>query len=112
MLSCRGRYAWARTNKVEQVDLLLGELEITPEYVRDRRDSVAGFVSSGFGRFGGFRSKYGWRRGHRRDRGQLGDTSAKTGGQKSAEKGRDSKDGVLVGWWKAEDNPIRKYNGK
>ena len=94
------------------MDLILGDMEITPEYVRDRRDSVAGFVSYGFGRFGGFRTKHGWRRGHRRDRGQLGDSSVKTGGQKSAEKGRDSKEGVLVGWWKTEDNPIRKYNGK
>ena len=47
------------------------------EAVRDRRDSTAGYVSYGFGVFGGNRSAYGWRRGDgdRRERGQTGDGS-------------------------------------
>ena len=74
---------------------LLGDVDDDPEVVRDRRDSTAGFVSYGFGVFGGYRSGYG-RRGNRdrRDRGQAGDGSGGAGGHKSS-----TTDG-LAGWWK------------
>ena len=86
---------------------LLGDVDDDPEVVRDRRDSTAGFVSYGFGVFGGYRSAYGWRRGDmdRRDKGQTGDGSGGAGGHKSS-----TTDG-LAGWWKMEDNPLGQYKG-
>ena len=84
---------------------LVGDVDDDPEVVRDRRDSTAGFVSYGFGVYGGYRSAYGWRRGDRdrRDRGQAGDGSGGAGAHKSS-----STDG-LAGWWKMEDNPVGQY---
>ena len=86
---------------------LVGDVDYGPEVVRDRRDSTPGFVSYGFGVFGGYRSGYGWRRGDRdrRDRGQTGDGSGGAGGLKSS-----TTDG-LAGWWKMEDNPVGQYKG-
>ena len=80
-------------------------MDYDPGVVRDKRDSTAGFVSYGFGVFGGYRSAYGWRRGDRRDRGQAGDGSGGAGAHKSS-----TKDG-LTGWWKMEDNPVGQYKG-
>ena len=92
---------------LSDVQNLVGEVDDDPEVVRDRRDSTAGFVSYGFGVFGGYRSDYGRRKGDRdrRDRGQKTDGSGGAGGHKSS-----STDG-LAGWWKMEDNPLGQYKG-
>ena len=59
---------------------LLGDVDDDLEVVRDRRDSTAGFVSYGFGVFGGYRSAYGWMRGDYRDRRERGQTGDGSGG--------------------------------
>jgi hypothetical protein len=92
---------------LSDVDNLPGEVDDDPEVVRDRRDSTAGFVSYGYGVYGGYRSAYGWRSGDRdrRDRGQAGDESGGARAHKAS-----STDG-LAGWWKMEDNPVGQYKG-
>ena len=78
--------------------------------LRDKRDSLSnpGFISYGFGRFGGYRSRYGWRnrRGHKKGQSDMktaGSSKARRGGLvKERKSGRDG----LAGWWKPEDNPV------
>ena len=78
--------------------------------LRDKRDSLShpGFISYGFGRYGGYRSRYGWKS-------RRGLTGRKTAGSSKAgqsgliketksAKSQPGRDG-LAGWWKPEDSP-------
>ena len=75
--------------------------------------SNPGFISYGFGRFGGYRSRYGWenRRGHKKGQSERKTAVSSIAGLGGSVKERKSgksqigRDG-LAGWWKPEDNPV------
>ena len=114
-LTIKGSDFAGQTKNLETLDdsSLLGLYEL-----RDKRDSLSnpGFVSYGFGRFGGYRSRYVWKRGRGKNRGQSNANksgSSKKGNSGSVSQrlgsagGGKSAGGGLAHWWKAEDKPVR-----
>ena len=90
------------------------------EELRDKRDSLTnpGFVSYGFGTFGGYRSRYGWKRRRGGDRRTSKIDQSQADGRSSSEQSKAKKVSTsvdaplethrqgLASWWKAEDNPM------
>ena len=78
--------------------------------LRDKRDSLSnpGFISYGLGRFGGYRSRYGWRnrRGQKKGHSDRKTAGSSIAGQGGSAKERKSGKSQLAGWWKPEDNPV------
>ena len=74
----------------------------------DKRDSLSnpGFISYGFGRYGGYRSRYGWKNRRRLSEGKTAESSkAGQSGSIKERKSQQNHDG-LAGWWKPQDNPV------
>merc|ERR1719452_370110 len=76
----------------DDIELVLGVAGV----VRDRRDSMPkpGFISYGFGRFGGYRSRYGRRRPKGRERRPPGVGSTRGGSTGEGSSGERSPGGV------------------
>ena len=89
----------------------LGYIEL-----RDKRESVsdAGFVSYGFGRFGSFHSRYGWRHHKAKAKHQPMNTSGSvshkedqaTYKRRKTEATKKSSHSPFSTWWKPEDKPV------
>ena len=89
----------------------LGYIEL-----RDKRESVsdAGFVSYGFGRFGSFHSRYGWRHNKAKVKHQPMKTSGSvshkeeqaTYKRRKTEATKKSSHSPFSTWWKPEDKPV------